>query len=503
MLGYWRPHTEYQSYLINSVLPTYLAERSRVEYYAKALSKLYILDIDVLKPVLKPTYSHTGKPAKNQPEIFRSFVLMSELNEHSITAWLARLKADPLLCAMVGLPSFEVPDVGNHYDFINRLWLENPEISKTRQDSLHPFRRKPKKKFGKNQKQPPRHPGIIKKLVGLALQGKTFDSRPERLLQQIFAKVAVEPSANVGLLGDTDNLAIAGDGTCINSGASPYGVKVCKCKSKGIYNCDCHRKFSDPEARHGWDSYHEQWFYGHTGYFLSVYNKVLNVDLPIYLRLVEAQRYDGVTAIVALAEARKLYCNFSFERFYGDSAHDNYPTYELLNTWNMKPFIPLNGKNKGNFRFPPPIDIDQYGVPICIGGFPMVNWGFQHDRSRIKWRCPFVLGKVNSCSCKDKCSTSSYGRTVCTKPSWDLRIFTPVARGSELWKCEMKNRTSIERVNKRILVDYGLEKARARGKKRLSFWTTLHSINIHLDARLKASNFDLISILEDLALKSA
>ncbi|MEW6623018.1 MAG: hypothetical protein AB1420_07820 [Bacillota bacterium] len=46
----------------------------------------------------------------------------------------------------------------------------------------------------------------------------------------------------------------------------------------------------------------------------------------------------------------------------------------------------------------------------------------------------------------------------------------------------MKNRTSVERVNKRVLVDYGLEKARARGKKRLNFWTTIHSINIHLDA---------------------
>jgi hypothetical protein len=219
--------------------------------------------------------------------------------------------------------------------------------------------------------------------------------------------------------------------------------------------------------------------------------------------MVQAQRYDGVTAVIALAEARKLYPEFTFERFFGDGAHDNYATYQLLNAWEIKPFIPLNEKNKGNFRFAPPIDVDEKGTPICMAGFHMVNWGFQNDRCRIKWRCPLVVGKVDSCSCKDKCSTSAYGRTVYTKPSWDLRIFTPVPRGSEEWKSEMKNRTSVERVNKRILVDYGLEKAHARGKKRINWWLTVHSINIHLDARLKASKFSFISILEDLARKSA
>jgi hypothetical protein len=266
------------------------------------------------------------------------------------------------------------------------LWLENPEVSKTRQDSLHPFRKKPKKKLAKNQKQPPRHPGVIQRFVDLALEGKTFESRPERLLQE----VAVRPSAETGLLGDSKNLAVSGDGTCINSGGSPYGIEVCDCKSKGIYNCDCQRRFSDPEARYGWNSYHEKWFYGHSAYLLSVYNKELKVDLPIFLRMVQAQRYDGVTA------------------------------------WKIKPFIPLNVKNKGNFLFPPPINVDVYGTPVCMAGFPMVNWGFEYDRCRIKWRCPYALGKVDSCPCMDKCSASPYGRTVYTKPSWDLRIFTPV-----------------------------------------------------------------------------
>ena len=82
-------------------------------------------------------------------------------------------------------------------------------------------------------------------------------------------------------------------------------------------------------------------------------------------------------------------------------------------------------------------------------------------------------------------------------------MFTPVPRGSQEWKNQMKNRTSVERTNKRILVDYGLELAHARGKKRTHWWTTVHSVNIHLDARIKQSKFDFIAILDELILHAA
>jgi len=100
-----------------------------------------------------------------------------ELNEHSITAWMKKLKASSLLCAMIGVAPSDVPDVVNH-----------PEVAQDRQDSLHPFRRKPRKKLGKNQKQPPHHPGVIQKFVDLALRGKSFESRPERLLGTNFCQ---------------------------------------------------------------------------------------------------------------------------------------------------------------------------------------------------------------------------------------------------------------------------------------------------------------------------
>lgn len=503
MLGAWRSHSDYQSFLVENIQPIYASDKNRVLQFSEALSKLYNLDLDVLKLVLEPYYSNTGSPAKNQPEVFRSFVLMSLLKCHSITKWVYMLHHDDLLCYMIGVSPDNIPGVGTHYDLINRLWLEDPDIEKDRQDSLHPFKRKPRKKLAKNQKLPPRHPGIIQKFVDLALQGKIFESRPEKLLQQIFADVAVRPSANDGILGDIEKLTISGDGTCIKTGGSPFGIRTCDCANKGIFNCDCHRKFSDPDARYGWDSYHETWFYGYSGYFLVTYNEELKSDIPIYLRLVEAPRYDGVTAIIALSEARALYPDFVFDKFIGDCAHDNYPTYHLLNKWNIKPVIPLNKKNKNNSKYQGTIKINENGIPVCMAGLSMVYNGFMKDRNRIKWRCPFATGKVDSCNCKDKCSSSDYGRTVYTKPSSDPRLFTVIPRGSDEWKGEMKKRTSSERVNKRLLNDYELELSKTRGKKRWSFWIMIHSINIHLDARLKKSKFDFISMLDGLLGRAA
>jgi hypothetical protein len=444
-----------------------------------------------------PYYSITGAPAKNQPELIRSFILMSELGYHSITDWVEKLSPNEILCIMIGLPKSEIHQVGSYYDLINRVWLQNPELEYQFNHSLHNFKRKPSKKLGKNKKQPPRHPGIIQKFVDLALEGKCFDSRPEILMQQICAKIGVQPAANEGLYGDTQRLSVSGDGTCVNSGGSSYGNKECDCSKNGNYKCDCKRRFSDADARWGWDSYHEQWFYGFTGYILSVYNKDLKCDLPLYLRFVQAQRFDGISAIIALAEAKKLYPEFNFDSFLGDGAHDNYATYQLLHEWNIKAFIPLNETNKGNLKYTPPIEIDKNGVPICMAKHLMIYNGFMKDRCRIKWRCPLACGKVDSCEFKSQCSPSEYGRCIYTKPEWDLRLFTVVPRGSDEWKTEMNKRTASERVNKRILNDYGLEFAHARGKKRNFWWTLVHSINVILDARLKASGFSFITWLEE------
>lgn len=484
MLGFWRCHDDYQKCVRTKLSEIAKTNPDGILEYEEEITKLYFFSLDPLLKVIGGLYSATGTPAKNQPEIFRSLVLMIMLR-FSLDNWIQKLKANPVLRAVCGFFD-HLPGIASYYDFINRVIIldERPKMK------LKKIR--PKKKYKKGKKMPPkpRHEKIVAKLVKRILDGRRFDNRPERVLQEIFAEVCVNKSVEMGLVPKT--VSISGDGTCVETGASPYGVKTCECKKQGIYNCDCPRKFSDPYATWGWDSHNLRYFYGYMGYFISTYNKSLKLDLPLYLRFVEASRHDSVSAVVALAEFRDLYPNLNINTFISDSASDNYATYELLDNWNINAVIALNKTNSGNAKYPEYLDIDDNGVPVCPGGYLMEYWGFCKNRSRFKWRCPKACGYDCDELCIN-CSPSSYGRVIYTKPAWDLRLFTKIPRGSAQWKNMMKQRTAAERVNNRILNHYGIEYSKTRSKKRISFFSTLAAINVHLDAwfsHLDFNNFD-------------
>lgn len=496
MLKNWTSHAEYQQFLISTLSSLYKTFPKRIEELENSISKLYCLDLDILFEILKPYYSNTGRPATLQPQIFRSFSLMLFLKETSITNWVNKLHNDDLLAICIGCTDGKAPSLGAHYDFISRLWATNLSSDRINQKKLQHYKKKPSKikSPGKNNKLPNKHVGIVKRIADFYSKDRSFSRRVEKLLQTIFTMVAVNPSFELNLI-KKKNLTIAGDGTCVHCHSSYYGTKVCKCRETGIYDCKCARKLSDINATWGWDSHENRWFYGYTLYALSTYNKEHKIDLPVYLRLVEASRHDSITGIVALAEFRELLPQLPISNYVLDSANDNYPTYELCSKWNINPFIDLNSKNKGNSKYPAALSINDKGAPICMDNHTMVYNGFEKSRSRIKWRCPLVCKKVESCSCSDQCSPSPYGRVMYTKPSWDLRLFTSVPRGSKQWKEVYKTRTCSERINNRILNDYSIHSLRIRGKKRYSFMTMIAGINIHLDARLKVSGFSILNLL--------
>jgi hypothetical protein len=92
---------------------------------------------------------------------------------------------------------------------------------------------------------------------------------------------------------------------------------------------------------------------------------------------------------------------------------------------------------------------------------------------------------------------------VYTKVKWDPRLFCVIPRGTALWKHTMKERTAAERINNRILNDYGVENSKRRGKKRIFFDILTAAINIHLDAQVKhlteSGSFSLFSLLRGAA----
>ena len=483
MLGEWRKHAEFQRFLVEGVNREFKHNPKAIEHFETALLKMYFMNLDPLFSDFLPLFSPVGKPSNQQPEIFRSFVLMSHFKYAGLEEWLSYAKSSKLVCALAGVTPDTFPGESTHRDFISRLWQQDDS------DHLHSAKPKPRTKHGK-QKLPPKHPGIIKKLADKAISGEVFKRIPDRFFQTVFTKIALLPSAAMGLLGDTNKLTISGDGACVASNASHYGKKVCDCKG----SCSCPRKFSDPSAKWGWDSYHERWFFGYTAYLLSVHNPNLKLDLPIYLKFVEASRHDSVSLIASLAHARYLYKDFlSFDSLLADSAHDNYPTYELLKHFHIKPFIDLNKRGSDEVK-PQNIPLTKDGVPVCPDGHLMLNWGFDAKRYRIKYRCPMVTGKVKFCYYSRNCNKSLYGKIVYVRLAENLRLFTPVPRGSDEWIETYKQRTAAERVNNRILTDYELERPKRYGKRKLAFFAFLNAINIHLDAQVKFADLDFSSL---------
>jgi hypothetical protein len=277
MLGVWRSHADYQRFMIESINKMFKHKPKSIANHESAIMKMYHLDINSIKEDFIPLFSLTGRPSNQQPELFRSFLLMSHYKYASIDEWVAYASASPVICSLVGVTAESFPGASTHRDFIDRLWMaEKPNRIKVKKT-------KPKGKHGKN-KTPQKRPGITAYLVKKALSGTVFKVIPERLLQTIFMKTAVLPSANAGLLGNVNKLVVSADGACVESHASSFGHKICNCGKI----CACPRRFADPDATWGWDSYHERWFYGYTAYLLSVHNKDKKLDLPIYMRFVEA-----------------------------------------------------------------------------------------------------------------------------------------------------------------------------------------------------------------------
>jgi hypothetical protein len=493
MLRDWPCHQEYQTALLLNLTLFYLTDRERVVELEKSISKLYLLNLDKLFPIIKPLYSNTGRPAKNQQGIIRSLVLMLDQGVHDIPTWAAKVASDKLLCAVCGFEFGDAPAFSSYYDLTKRLWLASHQAQVARKKRLRSFYPKPRKKLQQGKKYKlPKHNGVVKKFVGLVIRNELPAYRPERIFQDFLARCIVDTSLQLGILGNQQDFSIAVDGTLFYSGASHYGVKVCDCKSKGSFNCKCPRRYSDPDATWGWDSYREQWFYGDTLFCITASDSPY--DLPIYLRKAQAQRHDSIIAIFTLAEARKLYADIVFKNFLADGAMDNYPTYKLIDHFKMAPFIPLDS----NVKFPDrdlPAGVygfDEQGNPLCAKGLSYRCCGYSYPKG-VKYRCRFAYeGLATPCPCTD----NDYGRTVYIKPDFDLRLFPPVRRGSEEFRNMLKRRTTVERSHKRIFEDYDIEAGGCRSSRERFMRATMAAVNVHLDAWVKHQQFSVIVLLE-------
>ncbi len=171
MIKYWQSMHDYKYFLTESKVHFDFSERNRLHTKLwKAWQKLRLFDTDKAMGLLLPFYSPTGRPARNQPQILRSFILFFLLYSEgfakpSLTLWVDRLKGDRVLASLIGCPTDSLPPLGSYLDFMDRLWAA-PKTDLYARGKLLPASwnsKKPDKPKGKkHRRQSPRSPKRLK-----------------------------------------------------------------------------------------------------------------------------------------------------------------------------------------------------------------------------------------------------------------------------------------------------------------------------------------------------
>lgn len=220
------------------------------------------------------------------------------------------------------------------------------------------------------------------------MDGKSASGNSETALQKIFFILAVLLSACLGLI-DTADLTLSGDGTAVVSHTSSFGRYLSSCGRSCPYSTGCSRHYYDPDAEWGWDSDNKTWYFDHTLYMLCTRNNTLRVELPLLMKFTVARRHGSKNFIYAIDDFGRNAFGVSPKNICLDSAHDNIPTYGLLEHWNINAIIDINGQAKSSENAPDDITFNKEGHSLCRTGHKMCN---NPIKDTHKYRCHFWCG---------------------------------------------------------------------------------------------------------------
>ena len=457
-------------------------------------------DLFAAHPILARLYSPDhGRPAYPPEDMLRSWLVMLECQITSLDAWVDRMRSEPFYALLSGFAPNHVPGVGTFYDFQDRvLQVYPPVLNQVCSPQRHTQQRR-RAGLGRDKNNLGPHRAILDRLAQRltarypvpAVYGQWSANLAQlpayqRILKEVFYLVFVSTSVVKGLL-DLNLLHLAGDGTHLRTWANSHGHKLCACQNRTkprAEHCTCPRRFHDPSASWGWDSYRECYVYGHGLYELTAYSLQHACQLPLVVTVLDNHRHDSVACLAALHEAVDV-LGFHLATISLDKAHDAMALYQLAaEHWHCHPVIPLNERTPQP-RYASPLRLTPDGVPICLAELPMIYEGYCTQRMRLKWRCPLAAHHQPLATCPHfghDCSRSAYGRTVYTYPHTNYRLFSPLRRGSPLWKLHADRRSCAERSIKRKKLDFALDRTRSAGRQRWFFRVLLAAMCQHLDA---------------------
>lgn len=468
-------HAAYQDFVLTEIFHYYPNPFSISKNTWKIIIEFWHLDLSLTDSLVRDRYFKKGPPPRVPSCMLRSYLLSIKFKITSITRWVALLKENPLFAILSGFSFGNVPGVGTFYDFFSRLWDSNSNNLSPKERYLKPKAKKGKKK---GDKTPADTVSISSRLLPFFQHHPLKPAQAFAFIFRLYHAQFLRKSMENGLI-DPSHLSLAGDGTPVKTASLLRKKRICKCKEKGITDCNCKRLFSQPDTNSGWDSSRECYFNGYH-LFMFVASDSFS-DLPVFPLLERASRHDMLSFLHTFFSLKSYLPDFHLDKLLLDSAMDAIPVYEYCKAQGIQPFIDLKKTNYGNYTYKNTFTIDPDGVPRCKLGLRMHHDGYEPKKNRCKFRCP-KANRQKGCFCETPCSPAKYGRTVHTQLKDNPRIFNIPPRDSKEWNKEYDRRTSVERSNKREKQDYKLEDGKHRSTK--MWYCRLYGIMMcqHLDA---------------------
>ena len=218
-----------------------------------------------------------------------------------------------------------------------------------------------------------------------------------------------------------------------------------------------------------------EWF----GYKLHLLVDVKH-EVSLSYEITDTKAGDGETLPTLLQQAKANLPPNRIRTLAYDKAADTNDVHELLSEehiraviqnrslWKEDPERMLPGHD-GNSN----IVYDEAGTVYCYDreSQPMVRHkmayiGYEPERETIKYRCP-AMHEGWSCPMSDTCNAGKkYGKTVRVPRGIDLRRIPAIPRATKQFERLYDGRTSVERVNGRLKIFWGIDDGNIRGARR-------------------------------------
>jgi hypothetical protein len=263
-------------------------------------------------------------------------------------------------------------------------------------------------------------------------------------------------------------LTVVGDGTPLETAASPQGQHTCDCPPNDA-TCDHPRLYTSRTAQWCYHP-HRGFVFGDESYTLST--TVNGHDIPLMTIMGTGNESDFTLGPKAIDELLKTIREhdlpLGIDIFVGDGHHDALPIYRYCKVKGIRTVIPLNGADSSpespggtpkttvhpHCAAYPDVTFDTDGVPLCPGGCRMRHEHYQASRDAHYYTCPATrrnhqgewIFHADECPFHvDCCPDKKLGYSQYLAADTNPRYFPEIPRQSKRFKALYAERTGVER----------------------------------------------------------